>query len=283
MESFFMIEIINFKAGRFSISFEILNILMTEKYENNATQVPSDDGTLLGVINFQKEPTPIYDLSMILDGVTAKKKIADLVDLLNAKEKDHVDWLNALQHSLKTGEPFVKAKDPHQCAFGKWYDTFNSENADLMHILKKFDAPHKHIHSLADTLLELANKEGKDAALKVLNYERNTTLASLIKLFEDARESVTSSYKPVIVYTTLNGSTPCLGFLVDSVEDALTIEESDVASFVNNSGIQFMGNLNLPTMISGLIVKDNVNSLLINPSLVKPDLPENLLVNETFS
>lgn len=269
-----MIEIINFKAGRYKISFEILNILMTEKYEENATQVPSGDGTLLGVINYQQVPTPIYDLSFILEGVTAQKKMDELISLLHAREQDHVSWIDSLEESILHNKNFTKARDPHQCAFGVWYDNFDSDNQDLMHILKKFDEPHKLIHSLADKLLTLAEKEGKDAALQELNKARNTTLYSLRKLFEAARESVTSSYKPVIVYTTLNGSTPCLGFLVDGVDDALTIDQSDIKSFENNNGIQFMGNLNLPSMIAGLITKDNVNSLLINPSLVYDEYKE---------
>ncbi len=269
-----MTEIINFRAGRYKISFEILNILMTEKYEGNATQVPSGDGTLMGVINYQKVPTPIYDLSMILEGVTAQEKMSELIELLHAREQDHVDWVDALQESIETGSLFTKARDPRQCAFGKWFHSFESENDDLVHILKKFDEPHVQIHSLADVLLDIAEKEGKEKALQELQIHRRTTLNSLRNLFAAAREAVSSSYKPVIVYTTLNGSTPCLGFLVESVDDALTIDESDIKSFSNDGSIQFMGDLNLPSMISGLITKNDVNSLLIDPQLVKTELPE---------
>jgi chemotaxis signal transduction protein len=120
----------------------------------------------------------------------------------------------------------------------------------------------------------MAEREGKEAALTQLHAARNTTLVSLRKLFAAAREIVSFSHKPVIVYTTIDGVTPCLGFLVDSVDDALTISEDDIKSFKNDTGIQFMGDLNLPKMISGLITKDNVNSLLIDPSLIKNPLPE---------
>lgn len=269
-----MTEIINFRAGRYKISFEILSILMTEKYEGNATQVPSGDKTLMGVINYQKVPTPIYDMSMILEGVTAQEKMTDLIDLLHAREKDHVDWIDALEHAIETDTAFDKAKDPRQCAFGKWYESFDSENDDLTHILRKFDEPHQQIHSLADTLLAVVDNEGKEQALHQLEQHRRTTLNSLKNLFSAAREAVSSSYKPVIVYTTLDGSTPSLGFLVESVDDALTIEDSDIKSFTNDGAIQFIGDLNLPNMISGLITKDDVNSLLINPKLVKTELPE---------
>ena len=80
----------------------------------------------------------------------------------------------------------------------------------------------------------------------------------------------------MIVYATVDGITPCLGFLVDSVDEALSISEKDIKSFENSSGIQFMGDLNLPKMISGLVIKDDVNSLLIDPSLIKVQLPEQM-------
>lgn len=269
-----MTEIINFRAGRYKISFEILNILMTEKYEGNATQVPSGDGTLMGVINYQKVPTPIYDLTMILEGVTARQNMSELIDLLHRQEKEQISWIDALQDAVGTGTMFSKSKEPKQSEFGKWLSTFNSENDDLMHILKKFDTPLNNTYALADNILKMAELKGKEAALKELQQQRNTTFNALRKLFEAAREVISSSYKPVIVYTTLNGSTPCLGFLVESVDDALVIDESDIQSFANDGSIQFMGDLNLPNMISGLITKDDVNSLLIDPKLVKAELPE---------
>ena len=57
------------------------------------------------------------------DGTEVTQK---LIQLFTEKEKDHHDWLNALEESIVDGVPFTKAKDPHQCAFGKWYDKFQT-------------------------------------------------------------------------------------------------------------------------------------------------------------
>jgi chemotaxis signal transduction protein len=273
-----MKEVINFNVGKHTISFEILNILMTVKYEDSATVVPSPDETLLGIINYKSVPTPIYDLSMVLDGVDAKSRMDELVQLLHDREKDHDDWLEALEASITKGIPFAKPKDPHQCKFGVWYDNFTSENQDLMLILKKFNEPHVELHSYADKLLAKAESGQVEEAQKELRHARNTTLASLKKLFNAARESITDSYKPIIVYTTMDGITPCLGFLVDSVADAMNVNESDIKSFTNNNDMQFIGNLNLPSMVKGLINKNDVNSLLIDPSQAKESLPEEVEV-----
>lgn len=271
-----MTDIINFKAGRYKISFEILNILMTEKYEGNATQVPSGDGTLLGVINYNKVPTPIYDLSMILEGTTAQKRMAELVEKLADMEQEHIDWLEELENAIEFSRPFTKPRDYKQSEFGKWHTSFDSENSDLLHMLTRFSAPLSDLYLLADKAIALSLDGQKEDALTAVEITKKTTLLSIRKLYEAARDSVTASHKPVIVYTTSNGTSPNLGFLVDSVDESLTISESDIQSFQNDSAIQFAGNLNLPTMIAGLITKDNINSLLIDPNSVAKELPEQL-------
>jgi purine-binding chemotaxis protein CheW len=66
--------------------------------------------------------------------------------LMQQREQDHRNWLNELEASSR---PFTLATDPHQCAFGKWYDKFKAENAWVAALLKKFDVPHRQIHGMA--------------------------------------------------------------------------------------------------------------------------------------
>ena len=77
----------------------------------------------------------------------------ELGNMLTEREKDHIEWVQALEDSLLNDTPFVKAKDPHKCAFGQWYDTFKSRDETLMEALSEFDKPHTQIHSLADIQL----------------------------------------------------------------------------------------------------------------------------------
>lgn len=257
-------EVVNFRVGNRLVAFNILDILLTEKFDNDQTSVPTEDASFLGVKDFMGVPTPIYDLGIAMNKTSTEDSNHALVDLLYARERDHEDWLEALESSIINNTPFLKAKDPHQCAFGKWYDNFDSDNQDLMDVLKKFDAPHKYIHSLADQLLRLAVTD-KDKALYQLGVERNTTLANLKRLFATARDQVAITYKPVTVFTTSDGQRPSLGFVVDKVEDSLHVEEDQIRQ-LNDLEVH-TGNIDprVKNMINGLLTAGKAPSLLLAP------------------
>ncbi|AWB67136.1 chemotaxis protein [Saccharobesus litoralis] len=258
-------EVVNFRVGNRIVAFNILNILLTEKFDNDQTSVPSEDASFLGIKDFMGVPTPIYDLGIAMNKKSTQNLNQELNDLLHARENDHIEWLNSLEAAIKNDSPFTKATDPHQCEFGKWYDSFKTTNQDLQEVLKKFDEPHKRIHALANDLLSL-NKDGdKDQALKILHTERTTTLATLRRLFETAREQVNGSYKPVTVFTTIDGRKPSLGFVIDNVEDSLHVEDDEIR--VLNDLEVHVGAIDprVKKMITGLITTSGKNSLLLEP------------------
>ncbi len=132
--------------------------------------------------------------------------------------QDHIDWVDALEHSIRTGEPFTKATDPHQCAFGKWYDNYRPEDAELAQIMRAFDAPHKRIHSLAETLLNKARDTDQlDQVLAELSRERSSTLRELLKLFNTAAIRLEDMVKPVVL--VIDGGTRTFALEIESVRD----------------------------------------------------------------
>lgn len=221
-------DMVTFKAGRAEVAINVLNILLTQKFENDCTAVPKNDPALLGVKEFMGQPVPVFDTSLLLDQRCTTEVNAELIQILHDRERDHEDWLAALNSALENNTPFTKPRDPSQCAFGKWYDSFESENGDLMRILASFDRPHTRIHSLADSLLNQAAEGDLKGALDTLQYERKTTFDHLKKLFKTARDEITQSYKPIVVYTTVDGHSPHIGFLFDSVEDSITVSEQHI-------------------------------------------------------
>ncbi|KMT64198.1 CZB domain-containing protein [Catenovulum maritimum] len=258
-------EVVNFRVGNRLVAFNILDILLTEKFTNDQTSVPTDDSAFLGVKDFMGVPTPIYDLSIAMNKTSTKHQNKELVELLHLREKDHVDWLDALENTARTGIEFTKAKDPHQCAFGKWYDSFTTTNMDLAEVLKKFDAPHKAIHNLADSVLTLLEQDKQTEALTLIEVERNSTLASLRRLFATARDQVEVTYKPVTVFTTTDGRRPKLGFVVDKVEDSLHVEKDQIRSLDEIK--QYTGDIDhrVANMINGLLTAGHTNSILLSP------------------
>jgi purine-binding chemotaxis protein CheW len=161
---------------------------------------------------------------------------------------------------VNEGVPFTKALDPNKCAFGQWFNEFKTRDTTLQEILTQFNAPHKHIHSLAEKLLELRDKGKKDEALECLRVEKITTLRRLQALFRQSREQVKSAMRPVIIFVTEDGLVPKFGIVIDEINNII---EYDANSIQSNIGIKSLsGKSNL---FSGIYVgEDGVDSIICN-------------------
>lgn len=261
-------DLINFKVGHKTISLQILDILLTERYDGNLTSLPNKNPSFLGIKDYMGTPTPIFDLGIILNDQSSSAINKALVQLLKEREQDHKAWLSALEQSLLHDVPFTKAKDPHQCEFGRWYYSFKTENEDLKALLARFEEPHTKLHRLADQLLTMCSEGNKAEAMKLFEKERITTYLKLIRLFESAREQIELDHKPIIVFTTLDGRTPHVGLLVDQVEDNVRCDESEIKSLHELTNVGFDIDPQTRRMMRGLIKRGDKHSVIIEPSAI---------------
>ncbi len=201
------------------------SVLAVTSRSDEITQVPLNDDALDGVVRYRGKVTPVVSFARLLGVPSGKEVKEDLIRELNVREQDHIDWLNSLEQSVRDGSHFTKARDPHQCAFGKWYDHFNTRDKDLGDILDRFDEPHQRIHSLADKLLGLRDRGQVEEALAVLDEERETTLSLMRRLFRQARAQLRVMIRPVLLYLTDDGSTPYCCLALDEINDVLSFDE----------------------------------------------------------
>lgn len=132
-------------------------------------------------------PVPYYPLWKLLSETPAYQEFADLAVALKQRKQDHISWMANLADSIQREDvPFTKARSPYECAFGKWYYGYQTENRRLKRILREFEAPHCRIHSLAERLLDMKTSGHREEALRLLREEESTTLAALLKLFDGA-------------------------------------------------------------------------------------------------
>ncbi len=261
-------DFINFKVGSKTIALKILDILLTERYENNLTELPNKNKSFIGVKDYLGTPTPIFDLAMVLNNQSTHVTNQELSNLLIAREKDHQDWLDALENSLTNGVPFEKAKDPDKCAFGTWYNNFKTDNDELRVILMKFDQPHRELHAMADELLTINQNDSSGEALTLFHEKKRKIFTILVRLFQTAREQITLDYKPIIIFTTKDGKTPHIGLLVDKVEDSLTVNKDDIKPLEQLTSVGFDIDPQTRHMMKGLINMDNKHSIIIDPKVI---------------
>ena len=270
-------DFINFKVGQKMVAFKILDILQTEKHEGKLTGLPNNTNSFLGVRDYAQKPVPIFDLGIMLNGVSTGSTNQELIKLLADREQDHVNWLNELRNTIDEGTPFTKARDPHQCAFGKWYDSFHTDNEEFSELMKKFDAPHKQLHALADIVLDMLEQGEADKAKEAFHREERSTYASLIRLFGVAKDQLALDYKPIIVFTTRDGMTPDIGLLVDKVEDSVDVDERDIHPMDDLAHLGFNMQSQTTRLVRGLIHHNNKHSLIMEPRAI---VPEPAIVNQ---
>ena len=261
-------DFINFKVGSKTIALKILDILLTESYENNLTELPNNNKSFIGVKDYMGVPTPIFDLGIVLNNQSTYVANQALSDLLIAREKDHQEWLDALENSLTTGAAFEKAKDPDKCAFGTWYNNFKTDNEDLRVILDKFDKPHRELHAMAEELLSMNKNECSERALALFEEKKRKIFTVLVRLFQTAREQITLDYKPIIIFTTKDGKTPHIGLLVDKVEDSVNVNKDNIKPLEQLTSVGFDIDPQTKHMMRGLINMDNKHSIIIDPGVI---------------
>ncbi|MBB1294183.1 chemotaxis protein [Pseudoalteromonas sp. SR41-4] len=265
-------DLINFRVGQKTISLKILDILLTERFEDNLTSLPNDNKSFIGVKDYMETPTPIFDLGIILNKQSTQATNLSLVDLFSEWEQKQHEWFFALENSINQNQPFNHNTDIQQSNFAKWYSSFKTENEDLKAIIERFKIPHARLYSRANKLIELVKKGNPKQALIDLNIERNSNFMQLIRLFESAKEQIVLDYKPIIIFTTKDGRNPHIGLLVDKVEDNISYKKEDIKPLDKLTDVGFDIDPQTKNMMRGLIKLEHKHSVLIDPSAIfRPD------------
>jgi len=222
------LTVFTFWVGDELFAIDIGNILSVTQDMENLLQPPVKSRGLMGVINYMDEPVAVYNFAEMLNIPSTRNIKTNMVELLNAREQDHIEWIDALETSLKDDVPFEKARDPHMCAFGKWYDKFQTRDEMLADIMKQFDAPHKEIHALADKLLGMKEDGQLDDALDKLKIARITTLNNLKKHFSHARGQIEESLHTVVINITNDGVKPLVALQIDEIHEVMNFSKADL-------------------------------------------------------
>ncbi|MBB1368109.1 chemotaxis protein [Pseudoalteromonas sp. SR44-5] len=261
-------DLINFRVGQKTISLKILDILLTERFEDNLTSLPNDNKSFIGVKDYMETPTPIFDLGIILNKQSTQETNQSLVELFSEWQQKQQEWFTALEISIKHNQPFNHNTDVQQSNFAKWYSHFKTENEDLKAIIERFKTPHSRLYTKANKLIELVKQNNEKQALVELSIERNSNYMQLIRLFESAKEQILLDHKPIIIFTTKDGRTPHIGLLVDKVEDNISYKKENIKPLDKLTDVGFDIDSQTKNMMRGLIKLENKHSVLIDPSAI---------------
>lgn len=208
------------------------------------TPVPRAPDYVRGVINLRGKVMPLVDLRLRLNLASSLEEMEALAGMLEKREEDHRNWLAELEASVREQRKFRLTTDHHACAFGKWYDSFQTDNLRLAGLLLKFDAPHQRIHAVGKEVEALAARKDFDAAFALIDRTRDTVLAKMIVLFNEARETIRKTNTEIAVVVERQGRT--LALTVDAVD---SVEALDPGTLADMSGSYGDVALNLVSMV----------------------------------
>lgn len=187
---------------------------------------PGAAAEVRGLLNLRGRVISLLDLRVILGQPSAIAELAQLCENLVQRKHDHERWLGALENSVRESTPFALARDPTQCAFGKWYASFRTDNAVLRMQLAKLDGPHRAIHALADEVLSLDATGSRNQALERLEHAKTGVLKQLLQLLDDTMVVMKDEHREIVL--VLDRASPAFGVLVDAVVGVRSISPSQI-------------------------------------------------------
>lgn len=178
--------------------------------------VPGMPSHIRGVINLRGRVMPLVDLRLRMGLPPAESELQSFSAIFDARADDHRRWIEELERCLHTGDPFMLATDPHECAFGKWYDGLKSDNVVLATHLRRIDVPHQAVHRRGAEALAARAAGGVDAALAIAAHLREHELERTLAMLADAKTALREAHREIAVVLQDGGRT--FAVVVDGVE-----------------------------------------------------------------
>lgn len=199
------------------------------------TAVPNMPPYVRGVIDFMGAPIPMIDTRVRLSVKSRQEEVADMVNTFLQRKQEHLNWISNLKDAVEHDKEISVEKNPHVCAFGKWYDTYKANTLALSSYMYRFDRPHKAIHNLAVQSENLILAGQKQQAHLLISAAEQNELKTLVALFDGFEEQMRQSYQEYAVVVTHKGQKMSLA--IDTVK---YFEKLDEIVY----DVPFTGNIN---------------------------------------
>ncbi|MFN7980279.1 MAG: chemotaxis protein CheW [Vicinamibacterales bacterium] len=224
--------------------------------------VPQQASYMRGLLNLRGRVLPVVDLRLRLGMTSATAELESLIEIFNAREQDHKNWIAELEASILERRPFGLTTDPTKCAFGRWYAGLKTDDLVLETYLKRIDLPHRQIHRAGAEALERQQSGDYEGASAIARNIRENALRETLALMEDARQALREAHKQLgIVVQAAVGAFTVTVDAVESVEQLRDREDDTTEQAL-------LGSSEPNLMRVRRRMKDDTLVLEIDPSLI---------------
>jgi len=196
------------------------------------TALPQAPTTIRGMIRYRETIYKLVDLRKTLGLISINERKDNFISMMDQRAADHKNWLKELENSVEENRPFKLATDPHMCKFGKWFDSFQTENYMLRELLDKFCEPHERIHKIAIKVEKLKSENEFNIAREVINKTKNGDLGLMLKLFGEVKVAFAHSLNELSII--IDDTYSKFALAVDSVVAVEHLQRADTSGSSEN-------------------------------------------------
>ncbi len=189
-----------------------------------------------GIILFNDISVPVFDMRSMF-GIC--NYVNELESFMQERIKNHEDWVAALENSVENGVEFKMTTDPHKCAFGKWFDTFESDNSYFNVYIRSVDAPHKAIHKTGEVVMRLMREGKRDEAMDVIRKMKDTDFVRTKEILAGASKIYMEGSREMLIVLQMEDGLK--GIVVDSITDIKPLNDmcgvpknSETSKYISN-------------------------------------------------
>jgi methyl-accepting chemotaxis protein len=144
----------------------------------------AEDPVLAELLDKMEEPHARLHETAVRINETYVNFDMNLQTALAQRWSEHLQWINDLANANQNREVFEGTLDPHQCAFGKWYYGFTTEDPELASLLESMEEPHARLHQSAEAIVTAQRAGNWSRAAELYSQNTIPALADLEKHFD---------------------------------------------------------------------------------------------------
>lgn len=206
----------------------VASIMQMTDYE----QLPNTPENVEGIFKFSSQVIPIISLRKLFSFPTLEQESAEFSAMLDQRKQDHINWVKELNRCVKQETPFTLAMDPHKCAFGRWYDRYESDSPTIKFHLRKIEEPHRLLHECAQRAQNCA-KDHDSCSLETclsdtLSDAESNYMPKIIELLDEAKDMFAAHLRSMLI--VIDTGKDMFAVIVDevlAVEDLIDIATED--------------------------------------------------------
>lgn len=228
---------------KYAIHVDIVREL-TPSRDHEIRPLPQTPEHVVGALSLRGKIIAVRDLRTLIGLPSLEKETLNIVQLLEQREQDHIKWISELKRSVDENREFTLARDPHKCAFGRWYDELMSDegrlqkltnsNFTLYRLIGQLDTPHRTIHGIAEKVTRFIKAGDIEGAHRIIDITSQNELGTMMSLLGQIRELLHTLRKPLIIVLEVDQKK--LGIQVDSVDSVARIQPEAIQPIPDRMG-----------------------------------------------